>query len=121
MLDSDAKVSIFCVTARKLVTLPDKPTENAVNHSSDTNIMNSDKYVIGIDFGSDSARAVIVNCADGSIVGESVSFYKRWKQGLFCDPLKSQFRHHPQDYIDAIESAVGSVTCLLYTSDAADE
>ena len=51
--------------------------------------MNSDKYVIGIDFGSDSARAVIVNCADGSIVGESVSFYKRWKQGLFCDPLKS--------------------------------
>lgn len=72
--------------------------------------MNSEKYVIGIDFGSDSARAVIVNCADGSIVGESVSFYKRWKQGLFCDPLKSQFRHHPQDYIDAIESAVGSVT-----------
>jgi len=37
-------------------------------------------YVIGIDFGSDSVRAVVVNIDDGSILTEAVSEYKRWKE-----------------------------------------
>lgn len=66
----------------------------------------NDKYTIGIDFGTDSVRAVVVNTANGDFAGTSVSFYKRWKEGRFCDAALSQFRQHPKDYLEAIEEAV---------------
>jgi len=60
------------------------------------------KYVIGLDFGSDSVRAVIVNTLNGEEISSSVAEYPRWKQGLYCNPLKNQYRQHPQDYIDTM-------------------
>ena len=41
------------------------------------------KYVIGIDYGTDSVRSVVVDTADGKIAGTSVFEYPRWKKGLF--------------------------------------
>jgi L-ribulokinase len=64
------------------------------------------KYVIGIDYGTDSVRSVVVDTTDGKIVGTSVFEYSRWKQGLYCDPAINQFRQHPLDYLEGLEKSV---------------
>ncbi|MGA2407385.1 MAG: ribulokinase [Bacteroidales bacterium] len=64
------------------------------------------KYVIGIDYGTDSVRSVVVDTANGKIIGTSVFEYPRWKKGLFCDPSINQFRQHPLDYIEGLEQSV---------------
>jgi L-ribulokinase len=64
------------------------------------------KYVIGIDYGTDSVRSVVVDTTNGEIVGTSVYDYPRWKKGLFCDPSINQFRQHPLDYIEGLEISV---------------
>jgi L-ribulokinase len=63
-------------------------------------------FVIGVDFGTDSVRAVLVNAADGTEVSSASFLYPRWKTGLYCDPSKNQFRQHPLDYIEGIESTI---------------
>nr|HPM18858.1 ribulokinase [Bacteroidales bacterium] len=57
------------------------------------------KYVIGIDFGTDSVRSVIVDASNGAIAGTSVHEYTMWKKGMFCDPAANRFRQHPADYL----------------------
>ena len=64
------------------------------------------KFVIGIDYGTDSVRSVVVDTANGEIVGTSVYDYPRWKKGLFCDPAINQFRQHPLDYLEGLEQSV---------------
>ncbi len=64
------------------------------------------KYVIGIDYGTDSVRSVVVDTANGDIVGTSVFEYPRWKKGLYCDPSLNRFRQHPLDYIEGLEQSV---------------
>lgn len=64
------------------------------------------KFVIGIDYGTDSVRSVVVDTTNGKIVGTSVFDYPRWKKGLFCDPSINQFRQHPLDYIEGLEQSV---------------
>lgn len=48
-------------------------------------------YVIGIDFGSDSVRAVVIDIKDGSTVGSDFCEYRRWMQKLYCDARKICF------------------------------
>ena len=64
------------------------------------------KYVIGLDYGSDSARAVIVNAENGEELATSVKYYPRWMEGKYCVPTANQYRQHPQDYIDVLEYTV---------------
>ncbi len=64
------------------------------------------KFVIGLDYGTDSARAVVVDAASGEIVATSVKYYPRWQKGLYCDPAANRYRQHPQDYIDVLEGSV---------------
>jgi L-ribulokinase len=71
------------------------------------------KYVIGIDYGTDSVRSVVVDTTNGKIEGTSVFEYPRWKKGLFCDPSINQFRQHPLDYIEGLEQSVrGAISGL---------
>jgi len=65
-----------------------------------------DQYVIGLDYGSDSARALIVNASTGEILASSVRYYPRWTEGKYCDQVINQYRQHPQDYIDVLEATV---------------
>ncbi|MET7257042.1 ribulokinase [Dyadobacter fermentans] len=67
-----------------------------------------ENYVIGIDFGTDSVRALVVNADTGEQVGTAVQEYPRWKQGRYCDAGVSQFRQHPLDYLESLENAVHS-------------
>jgi L-ribulokinase len=66
----------------------------------------AEQYVIGLDYGSDSARALVVNAANGKVLATSVKYYPRWKKGLYCNPAINQYRQHPQDYIDVLEASV---------------
>ncbi len=66
----------------------------------------ADKYVIGLDYGTDSVRTVVVNATNGETVGTSVFEYPRWKKGLYCNPAINQFRQHPLDYIEGMEASV---------------
>ena len=63
-------------------------------------------HVIGVDFGSDSVRALVINALTGETVGTHVHAYTRWKQGLYCDPEAAQFRQHPLDYLEGLEASI---------------
>jgi L-ribulokinase len=64
--------------------------------------MTQKAFVIGVDFGTDSVRSILVDSSNGVEISSSVFYYPRWKEGRFCDPKKNQFRQHPQDYIDGL-------------------
>ena len=42
-------------------------------------------YVIGVDYGTDSVRSIIVDAATGEEVAAAVFYYPRWKEQLFCE------------------------------------
>jgi len=68
--------------------------------------MQMDNYVIGVDYGSDSVRSVIVDAQNGRELASSVFYYPRWQQGLYCDAPQNQFRQHPLDYIEGLEYTI---------------
>lgn len=74
--------------------------------------MAKEGLVLGMDFGTDSLRAVLIDASNGKELGDSVAWYRRWGEGKFCDPAKNQFRQHPLDYIEALEESVKAVLKL---------
>ncbi|MCL6525161.1 MAG: ribulokinase [Thermoflavifilum sp.] len=70
--------------------------------------MNKAQWVFGIDYGTDSVRAVLVDTANGSELATAVFVYPRWRDKLYCDPSAHQYRQHPLDYIEGLESVVRS-------------
>jgi len=66
----------------------------------------NNKYVIGVDYGTDSVRSVIIDTSNGNEISSSVFEYPRWKDGKYCDPEKNRFRQHPADYIEGLEKTV---------------
>jgi L-ribulokinase len=68
--------------------------------------MKTEQFVIGVDYGSDSVRSVILDASDGSEIASSVFYYPRWRDGLFCEPHQNQFRQHPLDYIEGLMSTI---------------
>ncbi len=68
--------------------------------------MEQEFYVIGADFGTDSVRSVIINSRNGQEIASSVFYYPRWKQQLYCNPSKQQYRQHPSDYLEGIETSI---------------
>ena len=68
------------------------------------------QYVIGVDYGTDSVRSILVDAANGNEIAAAVFYYPRWKENKFCDASQNQFRQHPLDYVEGLEYTIKS--CL---------
>ena len=64
------------------------------------------KFVIGVDYGTDSVRSLIVDATNGREIASDVFYYPRWKEGKYCNPSQNQFRQHPLDYVEGLESTI---------------
>lgn len=62
-------------------------------------------YTIGVDFGTDSVRTILVDTLTGNVLSEGFSYYKLWKEGKYCNPKINQFRQHPSDHIEALKTS----------------
>ncbi|MFD2101549.1 ribulokinase [Flagellimonas iocasae] len=67
------------------------------------------KYVIGLDYGSDSVRAVLIDTENGAELASEVFWYPRWKEQKYCKPGINQFRQHPLDHIEGLEHTIKAV------------
>ncbi|HEX9653580.1 MAG TPA: ribulokinase, partial [bacterium] len=68
--------------------------------------MTHEQFVIGIDYGTDSVRTVIVDAVNGDEISSAVFYYPRWKEGKYCNPARNQFRQHPLDYLEGLEATI---------------
>ncbi|AUS06873.1 ribulokinase [Pseudotamlana carrageenivorans] len=66
-------------------------------------------YVIGLDYGSDSVRAVLIDTQNGAELASEVYWYPRWKAQQYCNPSENLFRQHPLDHIEGLEHTITSV------------
>ncbi|NOX65969.1 MAG: ribulokinase [Chlorobi bacterium] len=67
----------------------------------------NDVYALGIDFGTNSVRALVLNLTNGEEISSSVSNYKNGNSGILLDennPLVA--RQYPGDYLESMEIAV---------------
>lgn len=68
------------------------------------------QYSIGLDFGTNSVRALLVDCADGREVATSVFNYPSGNAGVIEDPRDPNVaRQHPGDYFAGIKVTVRDV------------
>ena len=64
-------------------------------------------FTLGIDYGTNSVRALVVRCRDGKEFGSSVVAYPSGKQGILLDPRDHTLaRQHPADYLHGLRAAV---------------
>lgn len=63
-------------------------------------------YTLGLDYGTNSARALVVAVADGREIGTAVVEYPSGHQGILLDPKDHHLaRQNPLDYLHALEKA----------------
>lgn len=64
-------------------------------------------FTIGIDYGTNSVRAAVIDCADGAILGSCVFDYPSGEQGILLDPRDPHLaRQNPADYLAGLHAAV---------------
>lgn len=76
-------------------------------------------YTLGLDFGTNSVRALIVRCSDGEELATAVFDYPSGEHGILLDakdPLLA--RQHPGDYLLGLERAVTAALDLARQADS---
>jgi L-ribulokinase len=64
-------------------------------------------YTLGIDYGTNSVRALVVRCTDGAEISSCVVPYPSGKEGVLLDPRDHHLaRQHPGDYLFGLEKSV---------------
>jgi L-ribulokinase len=64
-------------------------------------------FTLGIDYGTNSVRALVVRCSDGAELGSCVVPYPSGQQGVLLDPKDHHLaRQHPGDYLFGLEKSV---------------
>lgn len=68
------------------------------------------KFALGVDYGTNSVRAVIVNLENGSEVAAAINDYPSGEAGILLDSKRPLLaRQNPKDYIDGFYQAVSKV------------
>jgi len=68
------------------------------------------QYSIGLDYGTNSVRALLVDCADGREVATGVFDYPSGEQGVLLDPKDPNLaRQHPGDYFAGAVATIRQV------------
>jgi L-ribulokinase len=65
-----------------------------------------EKYTIGLDYGTNSVRALIVNVANGREAGTAVWNYEYGTAGVILSRDPNLARQHPADYIKGAEVTI---------------
>ncbi|MBC7366101.1 MAG: ribulokinase [Undibacterium sp.] len=64
-------------------------------------------YTLGIDYGTNSVRALIVRTSDGAEFGTGIAHYPSGTQGILLDPKDHHLaRQNPADYLFGLEKSV---------------
>ena len=64
-------------------------------------------YAIGLDYGTNSVRCVIVNTANGKEVGTAVYNYESGEMGILLDRKDHNVaRQNPADYLKGLEVTI---------------
>ena len=64
-------------------------------------------FTLGVDFGTNSVRALLVRCADGAEAGSCVVNYPSGREGVLLDPADHNLaRQYPGDYLFGLEKSV---------------
>ena len=64
------------------------------------------QYTIGLDYGTNSVRALVVNTANGKEIGTAVWGYGNGTQGVILSRDPNLARQHPADYITGAEVTI---------------
>jgi L-ribulokinase len=70
------------------------------------------KYSIGIDYGTNSVRTIIVNTADGSEIAAAVWNYSHGTQGVILSHNPNLARQHPEDYVTGAKTTIKQALAL---------
>ena len=74
-------------------------------------------FTIGIDFGTNSARAIVVSCTDGRTIGTGLADYHSGDQGVLTHPKDPHLaRQNPADYIGALGHSLAGALAQAATS-----
>jgi L-ribulokinase len=68
--------------------------------------MTTTKYTIGLDYGTNSVRALIVNVSNGREVASAVWNYEHGTQGVILARDPNLARQHPADYVKGAETTI---------------
>ena len=84
---------------------------NLIEKSEALFSLRSMKLSIGIDYGTNSVRALVADCSNGAELGTEVYHYKRGQQGVIIDEHDANLaRQSPDDYIQGLcESVRGAI------------
>lgn len=61
----------------------------------------------------------VMDNRDGAEKAVGVSYYPRWRKGLYCDAQANRYRQHPLDYIEAMMEAMHMATSRLLPDETA--
>ena len=64
------------------------------------------QYTIGLDYGTNSVRALIVRVANGAEVATAVWTYAHGTQGVILSRDPNLARQHPLDYLEGAETTI---------------
>jgi L-ribulokinase len=66
-------------------------------------------FTIGIDYGTNSVRAVVVDCADGRVRGTGIFEYPSGDKGVLLHPRDPHLaRQNPADYLEGLKQSVSA-------------
>ncbi len=80
--------------------------------------MRKRKFSLGLDFGTNSVRALLADVGDGTELATAIDEYKTGREGIILDPADPNLaRQNPAEYIRGIEAVVRSVLAKAKRAD----